>query len=80
MSVSVSCAVTRPARLRQVASALQLVAADVAGQAPSPVRLAMVSAADPVDRASGRTVHLPGAPFLLGVLDILGILFLRAWS
>ena len=62
-------AVTRPARLRQVASALRLVATEVAGQAPSPVRLVMVSAADPVDRASGRTVHLPGAPFLLGELS-----------
>jgi predicted NBD/HSP70 family sugar kinase len=61
-------AVTRPARLRQVASALQLVGTQVAGQAPSPVRLAMVSAADPVDRATGRLVHLRDAPFLLGEL------------
>jgi predicted NBD/HSP70 family sugar kinase len=29
----------------------------------------MVSAADPVDRASGRLVHLPGAPFLVGELS-----------
>ena len=29
----------------------------------------MVSAADPVDRAIGRLVHLPGAPFLLGELS-----------
>jgi predicted NBD/HSP70 family sugar kinase len=32
-------------------------------------RLAVVSAADPVDRATGRLVHLPDAPFLLGELD-----------
>jgi len=32
-------------------------------------RLAVVSAADPVDRVSGRMVHLPDAPFLLGDLD-----------
>ena len=31
--------------------------------------LAVVSAADPVDRATGRLVHLPGAPFLLGELS-----------
>ena len=59
-------AVSRPARPQQVASAVRLVGREVAGQASSPVRLAMVSAADPVDRASGRLVHLPGAPFLVG--------------
>jgi predicted NBD/HSP70 family sugar kinase len=35
----------------------------------SPVRLAVVSAADPVDRTSGRLVHLPDAPFLVGELS-----------
>ena len=30
---------------------------------------AVRSAADPVDRTTGRTVHLPDAPFLLGELD-----------
>ena len=34
-----------------------------------PFRLAVVSAADPVDRASGRLIELPDAPFLLGALD-----------
>jgi predicted NBD/HSP70 family sugar kinase len=33
------------------------------------VAVAVVSAADPVDRASGRLVHLPDAPFLIGELD-----------
>ena len=33
------------------------------------LRLAVVSAADPVDRATGRLVHLPDAPFLLGELS-----------
>jgi hypothetical protein len=42
--------------------------------APSPVRLAMVSAADPVDRASGWLVHLRDAPFLLGELFPAGLL------
>jgi predicted NBD/HSP70 family sugar kinase len=64
-----AAAVSRPARPRQVASAVRLVGREVAGQASSPVRLAMVSAADPVDRASGRLVHLPGAPFLVGELS-----------
>jgi predicted NBD/HSP70 family sugar kinase len=62
-------AVSRPARPRQVASAVRLAGREVAERAPSPVRLAMVSAADPVDRASGRLVHLPGAPFLVGELS-----------
>lgn len=34
-----------------------------------PARVATVSAADPVDRATGRLVHLPDAPFLVGDLD-----------
>jgi predicted NBD/HSP70 family sugar kinase len=68
-------AVSRPAHPEQVASAVELTGREVAERAQSPVRLAMVSAADPVDRASGRLVHLPGAPFLVGELspaDLLG--------
>jgi predicted NBD/HSP70 family sugar kinase/DNA-binding Lrp family transcriptional regulator len=34
-----------------------------------PIRLAVIGAADPVDRSSGRLVHLPDAPFLVGELD-----------
>src|SRR4051812_13897273 len=34
-----------------------------------PYRLAVISAADPVDRATGRLVELPDAPFLVGELD-----------
>jgi predicted NBD/HSP70 family sugar kinase len=37
-------------------------------------RLAVVSAADPVDRASGRLVQLPDAPFLVGSLDPVAVL------
>jgi predicted NBD/HSP70 family sugar kinase len=62
-------AVSRPARPDQVASALRRSGGQAAGQAPSPIRLAMVSAADPVDRASGRLVHLADTPFLLGELS-----------
>ena len=50
----------------RVARALTGVAGEVAD---GPFRLAVVSAADPVDRESGRLVELPDAPFLLGALD-----------
>ena len=45
-----------------------------AGGSGGPVRLAVVSAADPVDRATGRMVHLPDSPFLLGDLDPVAVL------
>src|SRR4051812_22588197 len=66
--------VRRPARPDDVTPALSAAIVAVAEPAP-PVRLATVSAADPVDRATGRLVHLPDAPFLLGELapaDVLG--------
>jgi predicted NBD/HSP70 family sugar kinase len=59
--------VRRPTRPDEVTAALAEAASAVAGAAP-PVRLATVSAADPVDRTSGRLVHLPDAPFLIGEL------------
>ncbi|MEV0130915.1 ROK family transcriptional regulator [Dactylosporangium sp. NPDC050688] len=40
-----------------------------AARSGGPVRVAAVSAADPVDRGTGRLVHLPDAPFLVGDLD-----------
>jgi len=61
--------ISRPARSVQVADAVGAVAAEICestGRTPS---LAVVSAADPVDRATGRLVHLPDAPFLVGDLD-----------
>ena len=39
-----------------------------------PYRLAVVSAADPVDRDTGRLVELPDAPFLVGALDPAAVL------
>jgi predicted NBD/HSP70 family sugar kinase len=77
--------VGRPARAEQVAGVLRTVVARAAcwsrggtgpsrgGTGPLP-RLAVVSAADPVDRATGRLIHLPDAPFLLGELDPVPIL------
>ena len=61
--------ISRPARPVQVAAALRTAAKKVRRDAGLAPRLAVVSAADPVDRATGRTVHLPDAPFLLGELD-----------
>src|SRR3954469_2794662 len=52
-----------------VARTLAEAARDVAERCVGPVRLAVVSAAAPVDRATGRLVELPDAPFLLGALD-----------
>lgn len=61
--------VTRPADADQVAAAMRATAEHVSREPGGPIRLAVVSAADPVDRASGRLVHLPDAPFLIGDLD-----------
>jgi predicted NBD/HSP70 family sugar kinase len=55
----------------QVADALRAAVTTVRQDAP---RLAVVSAADPVDRATGRMVQLPDAPFLLGELDTVAVL------
>jgi predicted NBD/HSP70 family sugar kinase len=61
--------VTRSPGAGHVARMLKHVAGEVAGRCAGPVRLAVVSAADPVDRRTGRLVELPDAPFLLGELD-----------
>jgi predicted NBD/HSP70 family sugar kinase len=57
---------TRAGRVRR---ALRAAAQQACEQSAVPVVLAVVSAADPVDRDSGRLIHLPDAPFLLGELD-----------
>jgi predicted NBD/HSP70 family sugar kinase len=70
-------AITRPARPEAVAAGLRAAATqaqDGGAAAAGPVRLAVVSAADPVDRATGRMVHLPDSPFLLGDLDPVAVL------
>ena len=54
--------------------ALRTAAEDARPAAGAAPRLAVVSAADPVDRATGRLVHLPDAPFLLGELDPVEVL------
>ncbi len=61
--------VRRPARPASVTASVRAACRRVAAEARGPVRLAVVSAADPVDRVTGRLVHLPDAPFLVGELS-----------
>jgi predicted NBD/HSP70 family sugar kinase len=62
-------AISRPARPAQAAEALRAAAAQARRGAGQAARLAVVSAADPVQRGSGRLVHLSDSPFLLGELN-----------
>jgi predicted NBD/HSP70 family sugar kinase len=66
--------ISRPARPEQVAEALRTAAQEARRRAESTPRLAVVSAADPVDRTTGRLIQLPDAPFLLGELDPIDVL------
>jgi predicted NBD/HSP70 family sugar kinase len=59
----------RPARPASVTAAVRAACRSVEAEAHAPVRLAVVSAADPVDRTTGRLVQLPDAPFLVGELS-----------
>ena len=67
-------AVPRPASPAAVGSALRTAAESVANATTTAIRLAVISAADPVDRATGRLVHLPDTPFLVGDLDAKSVL------
>ena len=66
--------ISRSAPPEQAAAALRIAAARARQGAGLTPRLAAVSAADPVDRATGRLIHLPDAPFLVGELDPVQIL------
>ena len=66
--------IERPALPRSVSAALRSAADEACAAAGLPARLAVVGAADPVDRATGRLVQLPDAPFLVGSLDPAAIL------
>ncbi|MEU5908224.1 ROK family transcriptional regulator [Micromonospora sp. NPDC047467] len=61
--------ISRPARAERVAAALRSATTQVQEGGGGTTRLAVVSAADPVRRDTGRLVRLPDAPFLLGDLD-----------
>jgi predicted NBD/HSP70 family sugar kinase len=74
---TVARAVRQIDRPAQVAAALEAAAAEAsAGAAVVALRprLAVVGAADPVDRASGRLVQLSDSPFLVGELDPVAVL------
>jgi len=65
----------RPATPQSVARRLRKAAeAALPGLDAESVRIAVVSAADPVDRATGALVHLPDAPFLLGAMSPAAVL------
>lgn len=66
--------IRRLAPPEQIGDALERVAVTALGNAGAPPRLAVVSAAGPVDRATGRLIRLPDEPFLVGELDPAGIL------
>ena len=59
--------VRRPATPEAVSAVLALAARGALGGQRA--RVAAVSAADPVDKATGELVHLPDAPFLLGAMS-----------
>jgi predicted NBD/HSP70 family sugar kinase len=59
--------VRRPARPEAVTTVLSQAARKALGGRRA--RVAAVSAADPVDKATGELVHLPDAPFLLGAMS-----------
>ena len=65
---------SRPARAQQVAHTLRDAAVTARRGAGVTLRLAVVSAAGPVDRATGRLTQLPDEPFLLGDLDPVRVL------
>jgi len=61
--------VPRPASQAVVTRLVRRAARTVVNATDGPARLAVVSAADPVERRTGRLVRLPDAPFLVGDLS-----------
>jgi predicted NBD/HSP70 family sugar kinase len=58
-----------PVSAAELAPLLLALVAGVTADVPGPVRACSLSLAGPVDRASGRLVHLPHSPFLVDELD-----------
>lgn len=58
-----------PVSAAQLEPLLLALVAEVLGDVPGPVRACSVSLAGPVERGSGRLVHLPHSPFLVDELD-----------
>ena len=61
--------VRRPVRPEQVTASVREAGRRVHAEVRAPVRLAVVTAANPVNRVTGRLLPLPDAPFLLGELS-----------
>jgi predicted NBD/HSP70 family sugar kinase len=61
-------------RISRPAQPAQVVAAHMQQDARAAPRLAVVSAADPVERSTGRLIQLADAPFLLGELNPVEVL------
>jgi len=66
--------VDRPALPARVSAALAAAVTEARESVGRAARLAVVGAADPVDRVTGRLVQLPDAPFLVGSLDPVAVL------
>jgi predicted NBD/HSP70 family sugar kinase/biotin operon repressor len=69
----VEAPLARDAGPKEAAKAVRTACARAAQSADGVVLAAVVSAADPVDRRTGRLVQLPDAPFLVGDLDPVAI-------
>ena len=69
----VEATLARDAGPKEAAKALRAACAAAAKAADGSVLAAVVSAADPVDRHTGKLVQLPDAPFLVGDLDPVAI-------
>ena len=62
-------AIPSPVTAAQLDPLLRALVEEALARADAPVRAAALSVAGPVDRATGRLVHLPNAPFLVDELD-----------
>ena len=62
-------AIPSPVTAAELDPLLRALVEEALARAAAPVRAAALSVAGPVDRASGRLVHLPNAPFLVDELD-----------
>jgi predicted NBD/HSP70 family sugar kinase len=58
-----------PVSAAELEPLLLALVAEVVAEVPGPVRACSLSLAGPVDRVSGRLVHLPHSPFLVDELD-----------
>ncbi|MGW0231555.1 ROK family transcriptional regulator [Actinopolymorpha singaporensis] len=61
--------IDRPARPEAVATAVVAATERARDRADGPIRIAVVSAAGPVDRSTARLIRFPDEPFLIGELD-----------